>query len=171
MFPLLVASAKIALSSLAPSGSFILKIFDSFSDVTNTFLSFLAIHFQEYTIYKPVTSRPCNSERYFIGRYFRSFPESSRKIFEELGTLGADMEWEKEHLAKEQQEIIEVLKINMLACTDKYVEVQKLALSRVLDFPEVPNQEHVKTVWSEQEQKSAQWCQVFHIASRAIRPL
>ena len=173
VFPLLVASAKIALSTLAPSGSFILKIFDSFSDVTNTFLAFLAMHFQEYTIYKPVTSRPCNSERYFIGRFFRSFPESSRKIFEELGKFGADMEWKQEQQQEQQQQqqIIETLKTNMLTCTDKYVEVQKEALSRVLCFPEVPNEDAVKKVWSEQEQKSVQWCQAFHIASRAIRPL
>lgn len=162
VFPLLVASAKIALSCLAQNGTFILKIFDSFSDTTVNFLSFLSLHFQEYTIYKPATSRPCNSERYFIGRYFRNFPESSRAIFDIFETniaLNTEIVHDK----------MEEIKRNLNTVTEKYVEEQKNALARVLDFPKTPDKDEITKTWNIQTQLGVQWCNTFVIPSRTVR--
>lgn len=71
IFPLLCASIHVGLSVLAPHGLFVLKIFDFFEPATIELLLFLSAHFNQWTIYKPVTSRPCNSEHYFIGSGFR----------------------------------------------------------------------------------------------------
>jgi 23S rRNA U2552 (ribose-2'-O)-methylase RlmE/FtsJ len=65
---LLVCSAIILLECVAHEGDIVLKIFDSNSRVTRDFIYLLASCFQSWTLYKPVTSRPCNSEWYFIGR-------------------------------------------------------------------------------------------------------
>jgi 23S rRNA U2552 (ribose-2'-O)-methylase RlmE/FtsJ len=70
IFPLLVASTKIGLESLKRGGMFVLKIFDFYHKATTDLLYFLSCHFEEWTLYKPGMSRPCNPEHYFIGKGF-----------------------------------------------------------------------------------------------------
>jgi cap1 methyltransferase len=65
---------------------FVLKIFDSHSPVTQQFIAFLAVHFREFTIYKPVTSRPANSEKYLICTGYRTVTEGM--ITRLMGILG-----------------------------------------------------------------------------------
>lgn len=67
IFPILVASSLIAIRSLVNGGVFVLKVFDCFGQNTLDLLIGLGTLFQRWTIYKPATSRPCNSEQYFIG--------------------------------------------------------------------------------------------------------
>jgi hypothetical protein len=45
----------------------IIKLFDMYSSATQDLVLGSASFFREFMIYKPATSRPCNSERYFIG--------------------------------------------------------------------------------------------------------
>lgn len=70
IFPLLISSTKIGFEVLKRGGVFILKIFDFFQKSTKDLIFFLSCHFQEWTLYKPAMSRPCNPEQYFIGKGF-----------------------------------------------------------------------------------------------------
>lgn len=65
---LLVCSSLILLQTVAIDGDIVLKLFDCNSPVTRDFVTILASCFKHWTLYKPVTSRPCNSEWYFLGR-------------------------------------------------------------------------------------------------------
>ena len=65
---LLVSSAIILLRSVAEKGDIVIKLFDCNSPATRDLVTLMASCFQHWTLYKPVTSRPCNSEWYFIGR-------------------------------------------------------------------------------------------------------
>ena len=67
-FPLLLSSFVIGLVTLEYGGYMIIKLFDIYSQATKDLILGTAIFFKEFTIYKPATSRPCNSERYFIGK-------------------------------------------------------------------------------------------------------
>jgi 23S rRNA U2552 (ribose-2'-O)-methylase RlmE/FtsJ len=71
VYNLLVCSASIGLRSLMTDGSFVLKLFDIFSQPSIILIGLMARCFSEWTLYKPALSRPCNSERYFLGRGFR----------------------------------------------------------------------------------------------------
>jgi hypothetical protein len=44
----------------------IIKLFDIYSEATQDLFLGSARLFEQFTIYKPATSRPCNSERYFM---------------------------------------------------------------------------------------------------------
>jgi len=68
VFHLLVSSALTGLQSLANDGAFILKLFDISSEHTTLLIALLSQCFKEWILYKPALSRPCNSERYFLGR-------------------------------------------------------------------------------------------------------
>ena len=46
----------------------IIKLFDIYGSATQDLILGSALLFDSFTIYKPATSRPCNSERYFIGK-------------------------------------------------------------------------------------------------------
>jgi hypothetical protein len=70
VFPLLLASTKIGLEVLKVGGVFILKLFDYYYPSTLDLLYFLSHFFEEWTLYKPGMSRPCNPEHYFIGKGF-----------------------------------------------------------------------------------------------------
>lgn len=74
VFRLLVASALTGLRCLSLDGCFIIKIFDIFSDHTKFLIILMSRCFKEWMLYKPSLSRPCNSERYFLGRGFRGIP-------------------------------------------------------------------------------------------------
>lgn len=70
IFPLLIASTKIGFEVLRKNGVFILKIFDFYHKSTVDLLYLLSCHFDEWILYKPCMSRPCNPEHYFIGKGF-----------------------------------------------------------------------------------------------------
>ena len=70
MFPLLMASTKIGLEVLRRGGMFVLKIFDCYHRATVDLIYFLSCHFEQWTLYKPCMSRPCNPEHYFVGKGF-----------------------------------------------------------------------------------------------------
>ncbi len=84
IFPLLLASIHVGFSCLARDGLFILKVFDCFSTASKQLVAFMAAHFNKWTLYKPATSRPCNSEHYFIGTGFRSVTAESLRVLEDL---------------------------------------------------------------------------------------
>lgn len=55
---------------LAKGGHFVCKIFDVFTPFTVGLLYILYRHFEYFSIIKPVTSRPANSERYVVCKNF-----------------------------------------------------------------------------------------------------
>ena len=70
-FQLVLASFLIGLRSLARGGTMIIKLFDIYSPVMLDLILGTAATFDSFLLYKPATSRPCNSERYFIGKGYR----------------------------------------------------------------------------------------------------
>ena len=79
-FPLLLASFTIGLKCLAKGGTMIIKLFDIYSDVTQDLFLGSAIFFKSFTLYKPATSRPCNSERYFMAQGFAGVDAAAKWI-------------------------------------------------------------------------------------------
>jgi len=76
---LFVSEAFLATQILKKDGNFVLKIFKTKYASTQTFLILLSSMFEESYIFKPITSRLNNSERYFIGKNFKYSP--SDKIY------------------------------------------------------------------------------------------
>lgn len=60
-----------ALMITREKGHFVMKIFDSFNKKTIYLLYILNLCFEEFHIYKPKMSRPCNSERYIVCKNFK----------------------------------------------------------------------------------------------------
>ena len=58
--------------------------------VTVDLIALIASTFKEWSIYKPATSRPCNSERYFIGMDYRGKSPHVITMLKKLATLTED---------------------------------------------------------------------------------
>ena len=118
IFKLLVASFLIAFQTLTINGYCVIKLFDTYSPSTKTLISICGSMFKEYTLYKPVTSRPCNSERYFIGKKFKGI---NFKIINILNTIIINCE-------KEVYPLIElsIEEKNFIESIERIYEVQQI---------------------------------------------
>lgn len=86
VYSLLIASAIIGLQTLTPEGFFILKLFDVNASPTQYLLRCISLCFKDWCLYKPATSRPCNSERYLICRGFRKAHPQILSALQQLQT-------------------------------------------------------------------------------------
>ena len=64
---LLITQAVVGISITKFGGNFVLKVFDTVTNLSAQVLFILSQCFERISIFKPVSSRPANSERYFIG--------------------------------------------------------------------------------------------------------
>lgn len=157
MVRLLVSSACILLRSVAVDGDMVLKVFDCNSQVMRDFIAILASCFQSWTLYKPVTSRPCNSEWYFCGKSAYRNRQSAVSIL----TSVRDMLHEEDQCELTQllesnpiDEIIRTLQANR--CT-----VQMKALNEVLSFCENHTNINQTELWNQQREPTIWWCSTF----------
>lgn len=60
-----------SIMTLSRGGSMILKIFDIFTELTFDYIYLLSYLFGEVSVCKPNTSRPTNSEKYIICKFFK----------------------------------------------------------------------------------------------------
>ena len=68
-----------ALSNINKNGTFVLKIFETFTDVTIKLITLCSSFFKETYIYKPFMSRTSNSEKYIIFKKFKYDPIKKKK--------------------------------------------------------------------------------------------
>jgi 23S rRNA U2552 (ribose-2'-O)-methylase RlmE/FtsJ len=166
VYLLLVCSAMTGLRCLNTDGSFVLKLFDILSDSTIILVALMSRCFKEWTLYKPALSRPCNSERYFLGRGFKGFTPailaSLNKIQEEvkkgLYPTGASEILAPEELAyiKEHIHANMIQQISAICIAEKYAK-----------YPE----EWYSTQLPRDFETSLRWCQKFRVPFIITEPI
>jgi 23S rRNA U2552 (ribose-2'-O)-methylase RlmE/FtsJ len=166
IYPLLVASALIGLQVLAPEGTLILKLFDVYSSVTQYFLRAVTVCFKEWCLYKPVTSRPCNSERYLLCRGFRkAYPF----VLNMLMTL--QTRWRQfqnvpqvtffEFFTEQEQQFLQ-------SHIQSFARYQIENLQKTLNLQNTPPSEFQ---WKEQYVNALRWCGEFRVPSQKPKGL
>ena len=166
VFRLLTCSATTGLRSLAKGGCLVLKVFDMFSESTRILILLLSRCFKQWILYKPALSRPCNSERYFLGRGFLGLPtgildallqiqqrceEGSFPVgFTELATP-TEVTYFERHIAENTE-----LQIVSLTRADEYVAHPEAWYTNQLprDF-----------------ETSLRWCQQFRVPPQMTKPV
>lgn len=160
VFPLLMASTKIGLESLKPGGMFVLKIFDFYYKATQDLLYFLSYHFEEWTLYKPAMSRPCNPEHYFIGRGFVGCTYEmldAMRLWCSMVESGESVDslLKMEYPAKFQTQLAEM--------RERSFRSQISYLERVFYMIDDQNEAIIRTYLTENEKKSIDWCEQYHV--------
>jgi hypothetical protein len=93
---LLAAEALAGLGTLRAGGTMILKVFDTKNRATLELLWTLAACFERTALVKPHTSRPANSERYWIGQGCRTIiPEWIIRLLRALTATEAPHGWNR----------------------------------------------------------------------------
>ena len=159
VLPLLVSSALIGLQTLVKGGDFILKVFDTESKATMDLLALLASCFDNWTLYKPGLSRPCNAEKYFLGRGFRVAPGWILKTLVEIRnayTCGF------KHMTSIFSAIPEHVHFDIIGMKNDFLEQQVSALKYALSKKDEWNENHEKQ-WKEIQDHSIHWCRQFQI--------
>lgn len=137
-----------ALSVLRPGGHFVCKLFDVFTPFSVGLIYLMYKAFERTTVFKPVTSRPANSERYIVccgliadnGSALRSYFLDVNATLQRLGfgLLGST------------QDVLEVVPLDVLhadatfadwlrASNEQLGELQALHLRKIQAFSRNPN--------------------------------
>jgi 23S rRNA U2552 (ribose-2'-O)-methylase RlmE/FtsJ len=158
VFQLLVASAIVGLQILGSEGMFVLKLFDLFSEPTQILLRLITVCFREWTVYKPATSRPCNSERYLVCRGFRKcYPQVLRMLLEIQSRLKLKREYPQvpffSFFSEKEKRFLEdhLQRFNLH---------QMEVLERTISLQTLDSQPYN---WDDQYKLAKQWCNAFHI--------
>jgi 23S rRNA U2552 (ribose-2'-O)-methylase RlmE/FtsJ len=161
MLRLIVCSALILLDCVATEGDIILKLFDCNSPVTRDIVYLLASCFKSWTLYKPVTSRPCNSEWYFLGKSAIFQRKSAINVLKQLAEqLGQEPQPQYSRLVVSNP-IDEQLK-DLQA---QRIAKQKDALNQVLAFCHQKDSVSQDAMWQKQRPACIDWCNAFRIPS------
>ncbi|AMN83508.1 methyltransferase [Faustovirus] len=84
-----LGAALAGLETLAKGGIFIAKQYTYFAQITIWLMSKYAEMFEEFYIFKPLTSRACNSETYFIGLGYQRNDDIIAKLRDLLDNFDA----------------------------------------------------------------------------------
>ena len=155
---LLVNSALIILRCLAEDGDCVLKLFDIQSQATRDFVYVLSTCFSSWTLYKPITSRPCNSEWYFLGKSAYRTRTVQINVLTEMRNI----------LSTEDSSIQRVVKVNpiqdlLITLQKDRLSVQETALKEVLDFCKQLEREPIdyNAKWESHRKETIHWCHSF----------
>ena len=166
-FPLLMASVKIGFESLKIGGVFILKLFDFYDPMTVDLLLFMSHFFDEWTLYKPGMSRPCNPEHYFIGKGFAGCSDEALDVLRIWCSMienhqPLDRLFHTSGTTHTFHEIIEQLR-------KKSFHTQTAYLERVFDMIEKNDEEQITQYLVKHERTSYEWCVRFNVPMYAHR--
>jgi 23S rRNA U2552 (ribose-2'-O)-methylase RlmE/FtsJ len=82
-YPLIFGEIVGALNVQAKNGSFVLKLFESFTNVTLKMIYITSSFYEKAFLYKPYTSRPSNSEKYLICTGFKYDQTKDKALLKE----------------------------------------------------------------------------------------
>jgi cap1 methyltransferase len=115
--PILTAQCAAALCTLKTGGNFITKLFDIFLPVSIGLFYLLRRVFRKVSIFKPLTSRPANSERYFVCHDIIDCKEARRLGEHLLNVLELMKEMEPTEL-----EISHIVPLDVINADKEFVE-------------------------------------------------
>ena len=163
-FRLIACSFAMAFQTLAPGGICIVKLFDTFGKATLELLGYVSCYFKQWTLYKPAMSRPCNSERYFIGVGFLGETEHSKDMFLRL----------QKDLSEKSIKDLESMfvpsdcfseSVNIIQTFQKELEQHQV---KVLTNAIHADLENKHIYWNQSYHRSEEWCKRFQINYKQI---
>jgi hypothetical protein len=163
---LLVAEALCGLKSLRVGGTMILKLFDTKNQGTIDILWTLSTCFERTGLVKPQTSRPANSERYWIGSGLREeIPAWVPDLLSRLTASEAPCGWNQIYIApKYPAAWLDQLRTFQCAVE----EFQIINIQRTLHIINNPNRTEIAALLLENITKSREWCARHHIIQNRL---
>lgn len=153
---LLIAEALAGLTTLRQGGTMILKLFDTKSRATLEFLWTLSSCFGRTALIKPQTSRPANSERYWVGVGFREAPDWILAFFRTLTATDAPAGWDRLYASQPEYPVDWITQIHAF---QSQVELyQYLKIQMTLNLIRTPSREQILGLLIQNIRNSRDWC-------------
>jgi len=153
---LLIAEALAGLTTLNQGGTMILKLFDMKCRATLEFIWVLSSCFDRTAMIKPHTSRPANSERYWIGSGFRETPEWLLQFFRDLIATDAPNGWD--HLFAQVPEFPAAWITEIQAFQGQVELHQYNKIQLTLNLIRTPTRALVLQLLTDNIRNSREWC-------------
>jgi len=156
---LLIAEALAGLTTLRVGGTMILKLFDMKHKATLDFIWVLSMCFDHTGLIKPRTSRPANSERYWIGQGFKGErnPPWILTLFRELTATEAPSGWD--HLFDPAVIDYPAAWITGIQIFQEHVELHQFnKIQMTLDLIRKPSRDLIRDLLTENIRNSRAWC-------------
>ena len=164
IYNLLVNSSLLALQVLLAEGSFVLKIFDIQSRATEDLIAIIGSQFKQWTLYKPATSRPCNSEKYFVGTHFRGRNPLLVEFLKSLASQLLENKTPTSLLAEAEEH--EKIREQIRQIQKPILESQKKSIYSVLETSKAKSFEQQRDDSFRDIKTAIEWCSYFHIPTR-----
>jgi hypothetical protein len=152
---LLIAEALAGLTTLQVGGTMIIKMFDTKHRATLELMWVLSTCFERTALMKPYTSRPANSERYWIGSGLRVVPAWVITLFRRLTDTDAPVGWN-------QFFATEPWATDWLSTVQQFqeaLEEQQLdKIQMTLNLIRAPNRSFIQQLLTENIRNSRTWC-------------
>lgn len=159
-FSLLLASFTMGLRCLAKGGVMIIKCFDIYSPATKDLILGTARLFEQFTIYKPATSRPCNSERYFMAKGYVGSALAQPWIAHLQKAQQAHVQSPLTRLTTDSWSPAILAAIQEQIAWQEQQQIQTIEETLHLDLRTLPARIEITL------QKSKQWCERFKVPFR-----
>ncbi len=152
-----------ALATQKEGGTFVCKIFDSYTFITIKFLYLLYNFYEEVYITKPYTSRPANSEKYIVCKKFKTINESYLTL---LFSYIKNWDYYYKNKFRDFLSFIELpyiffKKINVY--NNVLTNNQINNIEKTLSFIDIEDKEIIDSITTIQTKKALEWCKLYSI--------
>ena len=158
---LLVAEALAGLTTLRQGGTMLLKLFDTKCRATLEFLWTLSSCFEKTALIKPQTSRPANSERYWVGIGYRDAPAWIIQMFSTLTATDAPAGWDHLYTIPPKYPVTWITQIHAFQSQVELHQYNKIQLT--LNLIRTPSREQILDLLTQNIHNSRAWCQAHRI--------
>lgn len=166
-FHLILCEVVCALLLQKNGGTFILKIFDMFTENTLKLLQILTQYYKKIHLIKPLTSRPANSEKYVL---CTGFEEQQDEILNSLKTLLKNYsdkkitDFFKEKIKYDPNIVSKLINYNNYYVIRQVMYIEQ-TISYIDRFSNKTNDVEMNKIMKNHIRKSQKWCDKYGIES------
>lgn len=148
----------IALSIQKLGGNFVLKIFDMFTVFTLKYIYLLYLFYEDVYIYKPLTSRVANSEKYIICKDFKGV---DKDVMENLVDLYKKFDiYENKNIDIKNLLLPNDFLLAINGFNENYVNNQISFIDKTLNI--IKNKSNIGHLIDEQIFNAKKWCEIYN---------
>jgi len=164
-YRLILAEIISALRIQKTGGSFVLKIFETFTDVTIKYLMILSTYYSNVIIHKPLTSRATNSERYVICMNFKGIGKVELNNLENLLVQINSNELKQNYLNDicPDLEIPQPYKLVVMNAAIDIMNIQFIAINDMMNYIQLNNRygDAYHKYLENQKKSSEKWTTIY----------
>ena len=164
-YRLIFCELVITISNQKLGGHSVIKIFDMYTKLTVKLIYLITVLYEEVYIYKPLTSRPANSEKYIIAKNFKGIDETYLKTLYGIVRLWSSIESNNLYITDLfSEDIPDSFKTVLENYNKQFIEKQLFSIRCTLDL--IDNKPSVKkynSIVKTQVSNAISWCNDYNI--------